>query len=95
MLTRKLFSFLIGLYLVFVNSLAVSHHHSDGQHHPDCQVCVLQLNQQSEDPSSLGLSYSLEPQTCVKDHRLDSFIYTTEINHQTLPRSPPPVNLQV
>lgn len=95
MFSKKVFSFLIGFYLLFVNSTTLTHHHSDGQHHLDCQVCVLELNQQSDDPSNLGLSYSLEPQSYAKDLNLDSFVYPVEINHQTLPRSPPPVNLTV
>jgi hypothetical protein len=56
----RLLSLLISTLLLVANSLTLTHHHKDGEHHTDCQVCVLQLNQQSEDPNSLEFTYEIQ-----------------------------------
>jgi len=56
----RFLSLLISITLLIANSLTIAHHHKDGEHHTDCQVCVLQLNQQSEDPNSLEFFYELQ-----------------------------------
>jgi len=56
----RILSLLISITLLIANSLTLTHHHKDGEHHTDCQICVLQLNQQSEDPNSLEFSYEIQ-----------------------------------
>lgn len=56
----KFLSLLISIGLLIANSAALTHHHNDGEHHTDCQICVLQLNQQSQDPSSLGSTFEIQ-----------------------------------
>lgn len=89
MFSTKFFSFLISFYLLFVNTLSLTHHHSDGQHHPDCQVCVLQLNQQSDDPNELVSVFLIEKTISEYTETLQSTIIPKEISHNILPRSPP------
>ena len=70
----RFLSLLISITLLVANNLTLTHHHKDGEHHNDCQVCVLQLNQQSEDPNSL--EFSCEIQTFNQDFTL---IFKTSI----------------
>ncbi|WP_169733173.1 hypothetical protein [Sulfurihydrogenibium subterraneum] len=86
---KKLLSLFISFYLLFVNSITLTHHHEDNQPHPDCQICVLQINQQSQDPSSLGLNFEIVK---YKESYKVLFyqIYIQKIIPiNTLPRSPP------
>ncbi|MGC9006553.1 MAG: hypothetical protein ACP5F0_03550 [Sulfurihydrogenibium sp.] len=86
---NKIFNLLIGLYLLFANSITLVHHHEDNQPHPDCQVCVLQLNQQSEDP--LDLTFVFELPEYKEDYQeiYTSFFFKKSIPFNLLPRSPP------
>lgn len=89
MLKGKIFSFLISFYLLFVNSITLTHHHEDGQQHTDCQICVLRLNQQSDDPNDLVSVLIIEAPSFEYNLILESFVFQKELSPTTLPRSPP------
>ncbi len=86
---KKFFNILISLYLLFANSLTITHHHEDHRTHLDCQVCVLQLNQQSQDPDDL--IFSFETQKFEEEYTPQiKIIYIKKyIPLNILPRSPP------
>ncbi|ACN99417.1 hypothetical protein SULAZ_0930 [Sulfurihydrogenibium azorense Az-Fu1] len=86
---KKLFNILLSFYLLFVNSLTLTHYHEDNHPHPDCQICVLQLNQQSQDPNDLGLDFEIVKYQ--ESHKvLSTQVYISKIIPiNTLPRSPP------
>ncbi|MCX7760775.1 MAG: hypothetical protein N2Z81_06255 [Hydrogenothermaceae bacterium] len=88
-LNFKLFNFLISFYLVFTNFVVTTHNHSDGEIHPDCQVCVFQLNQQSEDPSDLGFYYEIKSEQVSYISVLESKLISKDFPINALPRSPP------
>lgn len=93
MLKSKLFSLFITLYLVFVNSTSITHHHNDGEFHPDCQICVLQINQQSEDPNSLTFIFKIQKHDLSFDLKP---IYQVVLKYsfsKTFPRGPPAFSL--
>jgi hypothetical protein len=85
----RIFSLLISTLLLVANSLTIAHHHKDGEHHTDCQVCVLQLNQQSEDPNSLEFFYEI--QTFNQDFSiiLKTSILKSQKTYNKNPRAPP------
>jgi hypothetical protein len=85
----KFLSLLISIILLVANSLTITHHHKDGEYHTDCQVCVLQLNQQSEDPNSLEFSYEL--QTFNQDFPVafKTSILKSQKTSNKNPRAPP------
>jgi hypothetical protein len=92
MLKLKLSRFLnllISIILLVANSLTITHHHKDGKHHTDCQVCVLQLNQQSEDPNSLEFSHEI--QTFNQDFPIifRTLILKSQKTSNKNPRAPP------
>ncbi|WP_297886936.1 hypothetical protein [Sulfurihydrogenibium sp.] len=86
---KKFFSLLIGLYLLFANSLTLTHHHEDHKTHPDCQVCVLQLNQQSEDPNDLTFNFEIKNFEEKHISKPQTYYIKKEIPLSILPRSPP------
>ncbi|MEZ0323967.1 MAG: hypothetical protein ABWJ98_06645 [Hydrogenothermaceae bacterium] len=88
-LNSKLFNLFISFYLLFTNFVATTHHHSDGDSHPDCQICVLQLNQQSEDPLDLGFNYEIKSEKFSYIPDLESKLISKDFPINTLPRSPP------
>jgi len=85
----RFLSLLISIIILVANSLTIAHHHKDGEHHTDCQVCVLQLNQQSEDPNSLEFFYEL--QTFNEDFPIifKPSILKSQITSNKNPRAPP------
>lgn len=86
---KKFFSILIGFYLLFANSLTITHHHEDHKSHPDCQICVLQINQQSEDPNDLTFNFEIEKFNESYTQEIALYFIQKEIPFNTLPRSPP------
>jgi len=86
---NRFLSLLISIILLVANSLTITHHHKDREHHTDCQVCVLQLNQQSEDPNSLEFFYEI--QTFNQDFPLifKTSILKSQKTSDKNPRAPP------
>lgn len=88
---KVFFNLIFGILLLGANTITISHHHKDGENHHDCQICILQLNQQTEDPSDLIFEINLPQEKNSYEEKLTQENLKV-IFYKILIRGPPSFN---
>lgn len=84
---------IFGIVLLSANFVSLNHHHEGGEKHIDCQICILQLNQQSEDPSDLTFEVDFSQEKSDYENKLTQKNHQKIISYRISIRGPPSFNL--
>lgn len=75
--------------ILFSNFITINHHHEDAEPHYDCPVCILSINQQSNNPEELINDFKIYIEKPDYQYNYTSPTLQLILNIPINPRAPP------